>query len=198
MRQIVQDNFFNYTDSHESFLDFFYKDVKGLVSIGVGFLVDPLALAYQLDYGTATVQAVHFAWQVVKSDTTLNPANGGVQYGNLTTVRASRKSIENLFWKKVNQNEIILKFIFPNWEELPASKQMALLSMSWAYGPHLDQGWPHMVAAIKAGNWTEAAAQCKPSPAEMAKQNVSFRLRVQSIAELFSYTGDPDTLPILT
>jgi hypothetical protein len=202
VRAVVASTFPAWTQGFESWTDFFYCDVKGLVSIGPGFLADPTwpALLDFVRKGStvpASPDEIRRDWQIVKSNGA-TCALGGGHYEPMTTVRATRASIERVAGAKLGANAAMLKQTFPAFEEWPARAQLAILGMAWAYGAAFTRTWPRFTAACRAQDWATAAEQSVPSAAEMAKQNDSFHRRVAATEALFlAAAADPQDLEAL-
>jgi hypothetical protein len=195
VRQVVADTFPLWSAHFEGELRFFYLDVKRLVTVGVGNLVDPYVPG--LDFGGASEADIRRAWLAVKNDTTLDPRRGGAQYGSLTSIRMTDAGISALIRRKMLADEVVLKTFLPNWEAAPAQAQLATLSHSWAYGPNFPPKWPKWTACFNAGDFAGASVQDAPSAAEMAVQNASFHARVAAEQALLAtcLSVDPDYLP---
>lgn len=192
------DRFITFTESLEGRTDWMYLDVKGLVTIGDGNLIDPLGLARGLDFvrldGTpATPSEVSGEWLKVKNRQDMRLGGGGA-FAKITTLRATRSSLGRLFRAKVDRFEADLRGIFPNWDTWPETAQIATMSMVWAMGSgNLERGFPKWVAACRDEDWAEASRQCRMSE---AGQNASFRKRNDCNAEMFAQAGrDADTQP---
>jgi hypothetical protein len=186
VRPGVSDAWLTFSMEHEGYTQFFDLDVKRLVTIGIGELVDPLSnldssyLSRFVDLAgnPVTPAEVIAAWQIVKSDKTLNPLGGGLQYSKLTTVRMTKGAIMDLTLHKLAAFEGVLRTHFPNWDTAPAHAQLAMLSHAWAFGPNFPTSWPHLTQAFNLQAYNVCADQCVPSAAEMAAQNVSFHDRI--------------------
>lgn len=196
MRQIVFDTFPSWSEHYEGHLPFFYLDVKRLVTIGVGNLVDPCP--YGLDFNGASEQEIQVAWFNVKHDKTLDSNNGGAQYGQLTTIRMTDAGIASLVRAKMLDMERTLKNYLLNWESSPAMAQRAAMSHAWAFGPAFPLKWPAWRMCFNAGDYAGASVQDVPNPAEMAIQNVSFHARIAAEQALLANTlqFDPNYLPM--
>lgn len=195
MRQVVLDTFPTWSEHFEGDVTFFYLDVKRLVTIGVGLLVDPYVPG--LDFGDATEDQVCSAWLAVKNDRTLDPRRGGGQYARLTTVRMTEAGVQSLVRAKMLANEGVLRRYLTNWDSAPAAAQLATMSHAWAFGAVFPPKWPKWTACFCAGDYAGAALQDVPSPTEMAVQNPSFHARIAAEQALLSNTlqYDPDALP---
>lgn len=195
MRQVVLDTFPSWTEHYEGDVTFFYLDVKRLVTIGGGNLVDPLPPG--LDFGGATEAQIHAAWLAVKNDTALDPRGGGGQYARLTSIRMTEAGVAALVRTKMLANEPVLRRYLTNWAVAPAMAQRAAMSHAWAFGAWFPKTWPKWTTCFCAGDYAGAALQDVPSPAEMAVQNASFHARIAAeqalLANALQY--DPDYLP---
>jgi len=163
MRPAVAAVFATFTTTFEGRTSWFYLDVKGLVTTGVGNLCDPIAFAiglpWQIGGYAATEQEIVAAWTLVKSRQDLKEAGGGA-FASLTNLRLSDSAIDNLVASKAASNEIILRRYFPNYDDLPADAQLGILSMAWALGPAFSPGWPKFTAALNSGDFSTCAGEC--------------------------------------
>jgi GH24 family phage-related lysozyme (muramidase) len=184
MKQAVIDNFLTWTERFESFTTWFYLDIKGLVTIGFGNLVDPFATTAGLSFvnadGTpASPAQVQGAWQAVKRLQGLAPEGGGT-FARFTTVRATRDSINALCQGKLALIDKHVRAYFPEWDDFPADGQLLVCSMCWAMGDGAFAHWPHFVAAVNAGDWLAVATpHGTPASCQMSEvgQNASFKQR---------------------
>jgi hypothetical protein len=190
MKPEVLPAFLALTEKHEGRCAFFYLDVKGLVTIGLGNLAEPIQRVLHLDFvhhhdgSSAAWSDIVAAWQTVHARQDLRTHGGGA-FANLTSIRMTDASIDKLVLGTLAAFESVLHGTFPEWDSWPYQAQLATLSMAWASGPHLNVGWPHFVAACRAQDWATAAVECTPSAAEMAAQNASFHERVAEQQRLF-------------
>lgn len=180
MRDDVRNAFLAFTSSFESYVDWLYLDVKGFVSIGAGNLVDPPSLMKGLQFTIngrdATPSEVSCAWLKVKNLQSMAKMGGGA-FKEVTSIRATKDSIDSIIMTKLRLNETILKQAFPKWEDWPYGAQMVVLSMAWAYGAAFTPQWPRFSAACTRGDWLVASKQASAGPQELAKQNLSFKRR---------------------
>jgi hypothetical protein len=177
MRPAVRVAFVAFSARFEGVVGWMYQDVKGLVSTGIGNLIDPVDLAMHLpfvrvgDGRSATPQEIAAEWHRIK---TLPPDASGrtaAQLGHLyakgfTTLRLMSDGITAVVLAKLASNETILKGAFQDWEDWPADAQLATLSMSWAVGPafwspHAGRNyWPRLTAALKDRDFRTASVEC--------------------------------------
>lgn len=144
----------------EGSLPFMYTDAENYVTTGMGNLVDPVGLALALpwrnpDGSLADAGTIEAQWQAVKN----GGVNSSVNAGPLTTIRLDAAGINQAVQTTLAQNESILRGHYPNWDNLPADAQAAIMSMAWAMGPGFAGSFPQFTAAINAGNFAEAATQ---------------------------------------
>lgn len=184
MKQAVIDAFLAWTEKFESFLTWFYLDVKGFVTIGYGNLVDPISAISGLmfvnaDGSPASAVQVQGAWQAVKRLQGLAPEGGGT-FERFTSVRATRDSINALCGAKLALIAKHVRAYFPGWDDFPADGQLLICSMCWAMGDGALAHWPHFVAAVNAGDWLAVATpHGTPASCQMSEvgQNASFKRR---------------------
>jgi hypothetical protein len=155
-----------------------YLDVLGLVTVGVGNLVDPVTLAQALPFrfknrpgiaapgSPATPAEISAEWQRLKS----NQALRNQLYtacDPLTQLELSDDSIDSLILSRLTSNEAYLKRqpAFQNFDTWPADAQLGLLSMAWAMGPGGPGGFPNFSAACQNSDFNRAAAECKMNEA---------------------------------
>ncbi len=168
-------------------------DVKGLVTIGYGNLVEPFSAVLPLafthpDGSPATQSEVGAAWLTVKSQQSAAKLGGG-HFARFTTIRATADSINKLCQAKLAEMESELKKFYPDFESSPAKVQLGILSMAWAMGPAFPATWPKFSAAVHAGNWSDAAANCRMSE---TGQNASFHARNLANLTLFTAASHTD------
>lgn len=168
----------------EGRVDYMYLDVKGLVSTGVGNLIDatraPLtaptdaeraqshAIAEGLDWhdsdgSSATAEVVDGAWDTVKARMDL-ASHGGGAFRDLTTLRLTDDEIDRVVFAKLDEMESVLKgrTPFADYDNWPADAQLGLLSMAWGMGPAFD--FPRFQGFVAAGDWDSAADECRFNP----------------------------------
>ena len=169
----VQSGFRTFNTSFEGCIPYMYLDIKGLVTVAVGNLIDPVELAQALPFrfksqpgisgsGAATAEQIAAEWQVLKSDSSL-AAKGYKACEAITQLELSDDSIALLISSKLNGIESFLKRQqwFQAFEGWPADAQMGLLSMAWAMGPAGPGEFPLFRAACQKLDFRTAAAECK-------------------------------------
>lgn len=163
MRASVLAAFKPFSTTFEGYLPWMYVDQKGLVTTGMGNLIDPVENAINLPWThgvggpAATQQEIIAAWNAVKNSGA-NGTGGGNQ-GGLSDLRLDDDGIQQVIAQKLTNNESILRQNFPMWDSLPADAQLGLLSMAWALGPAFH--FPKFQAALNQTmpDWDTAALQ---------------------------------------
>ena len=176
-----------------------YLDVKGLVTCGIGDLIDPVSEATVLDWtrpdGTnASIDEIEAAWTVVKGRRDLM-LHGGGAYEALTTIRLTPSSIQALVMRRAAEYEVYLRERFPSWDmTMPANAQLACFGVVWAVGAvGFTRGFPRCCAAVEAGDWGTAAVECQMDTAG----NLGIVPRNLAVRALFAAcldAGDPDVV----
>ena len=200
LRPAVLQNFFAWSTMFEGYETFMYTDVKGLVTTGIGNLIDPIASALVLpwqrpDGSVASANEITGSWHAVKAAW---PDVQSVACGRLTTLRLPRAAVATLVAGKLRQNDAYLAARFSEYASWPADAQLALNSMAWAMGPGFN--FPALKAALVAGDFAAAAKNCTINPAGnpgVIPRNTADEILFANAAVVSSGVGDPDTLYFL-
>jgi hypothetical protein len=168
MHPSVRAAFRAFNEPFEGVVPWMYLDVKGLVTVGVGNLVDPVELAVQLPFRlranpdtAASPEQIAEEWRRIKSSPGLSKA-GYRACEPLTQLTLDDAGIDALIAQRLIANEPVLK-TYPSFREFdswPADAQLGLLSMAWALGPGGPVGFPHFATACGNQDFAEAAANC--------------------------------------
>jgi len=157
-------------------------DQKGLVTTGIGNLIDPYTEGGSLPWRhgqngpLASQDEIYTMWHKVKAAQDKKNLGGGNSYWqNLTDLRLNDDDIASLSNGKLQANEEVLKQSFPAWESWPADAQMGTLSMAWAMGPNFAHGYPAFTKAVNAPvpDFVEAAKQSYMHGVGIDKRNES-------------------------
>ncbi len=163
MRDCVRAVFLRFTEPLEGRVPFLYLDVKGLVTIAYGNLVDPRAYALDLpllrpDGVPASKEEIGRAWDAVKKRTDLAP-RGGLAFRSVTDLRLSPDGLERVAMRKVDQLIGQLAIRYPRMVDWPADAQLAILSLAWACGAWFR--FPRMDASLLERDFEQAARESK-------------------------------------
>src|ERR1700687_4125672 len=167
----VQTAFRSFSEKFEGCVSYMYLDIKGLVTVGVGNLVDPVALAQALPFrfknkpeiptpgAPATPDQIAAEWQKLKGNANL-AREGFKACEPITELELSDDDIDSLILARVTGNETFLKRQpwFQDFDTWPADAQLGLLSMAWAMGPGGPGQFPHFRAAFLRPGFQNTAA----------------------------------------
>lgn len=143
-----------------------YCDMLGLITTGIGCLIDPVGMALTLPWHhastgeLATQSEIAAAWEALKAQKDKYSKLHFRFAAQLNDLRLSDDAIADLLRKRLAADETVLRGYFPQWDSFPADAQLACCSMAWAVGA----GWPHIFGncarAVNAGDWVAAALCC--------------------------------------
>lgn len=170
----VQSGFPAFSARFEGRVPYMYLDVLGLVTVGVGNLVDPVVTAQALPFrfknkpgiaapgSPATREQIAAEWQRLKSDPTLK-TRGHLACEAITQLELNDEAIDSVILDRLAKNESFLKSQqwFQSFDTWPADAQLGLLSMAWAMGPAGPGGFPNFRAACQKFDFSGAATECK-------------------------------------
>ena len=174
MYPIVQSKFRSFNEPFEGAVPYMYLDVLGLVTVGVGNLIDPIELAIPLPFrfknksgintpgALASKDQIVAEWYRIKTNQAL-AKQGHTAAAPLTDLELNDDAINQLIAKRLCADERFLKRqrAFAAFDSWPADAQLGLLSMAWAMGPGAFEKFPAFSAACRQRDFKQAAAQCK-------------------------------------
>lgn len=199
MRDAVRDRFVEFTADMEGVVPWLYQDIKGLVTVAIGNLVDPIQYALPLPFlkpdGTpAARDEIAAEWLRVKNHPSL--AKWGHRAAEqVTTLRLDDAGVQLVVSRKLAQNVDHLRRRFREWDEWPACAQLATLSMAWACGPAFQ--FPMLAAVLNAQDFAEAARHChinETGNPGIIPRNKRNKLLYLNAARVRDYKLDPDYL----
>lgn len=165
MHQSVLTVFPKFTSEFEGRVSWMYQDIKGLITIGLGCLIDPMSLAGHLpfvrlqDKKPASPTEICLEWNRIKKMKDL-AKKGHLAARPYCNLRLLEKDIDGLARHRLLENERILNLAFPKFQEFPADAQLGINSMAWAMGAFFFRKWPRFMTAVNSQNWKVAAANC--------------------------------------
>lgn len=164
MHQSVIDAFTDFSVKFEGKVHWLYLDILGLVTTGVGNLVDPVQSAIPLpwvmpDGSPASANEIATQWRAIKARQDLAKLHFSYA-AKVTTMRLTDDGIASLVRSKLLANEKVLRGYFPNFDLMPADAQLGILSMSWALGAGFPHTFGNFRAAANAQKWIAAIAAC--------------------------------------
>ena len=174
MQASVKLRFRGFNEPFEGAIPYMYLDIKGLVTVGVGNLVDPVSEAKSLPFQwknnpslakhgqMAAPDEIDEEWQRLKKDTSL-AKKGHLACEKITNLELTNAAVDDLIATRLTQNETFLKkqLAFKDFDAWPADAQMGLLSMAWAMGPGGPVKFMMFCAACKDQTFDGAADNCK-------------------------------------
>lgn len=155
-----------FTKRLEGQVDHMYLDVLGLVTTGLGCLIDPLGLALNLPWQhryearPATKSEIAAEWNLVKSRQDLAKYHYN-RIGKLTSLRLTAEGIQQLATARLNLYEKDLRSKLPRWDNWPADAQLATMSMAWAMGSGFTKKFTNWLNSAQHGNWNACAVECE-------------------------------------
>ena len=165
-------------ESFEGRVPYMYVCTGGEVTIGIGHAIQTPADALQLTWSTdgrpATAAEIQAGYASVAAAGKGRVASA---YAPLSQCRMADADIDALVSGYVDEFETSLAAALPNWKRYPAPAQAALFDMAFNLGLGGLKKFPHLLAAVDAGQWDVAAAQCH-------RQGIA-EIRNQQTADLF-------------
>lgn len=163
MHQSVLGAFVKFSVPLEGSVPSLYADIKGLLTVGIGCLVDPVSLALPLpwvmpDGSPASREEIAKQWHVVK--TQANPRLHWRYAAGLSTMRLTEEGILKVADERLLANEATMRKHFHNWDGLPADAQLCCCSMTWAVGAGFPEIFTNFTRLINAGDFGGASEAC--------------------------------------
>jgi GH24 family phage-related lysozyme (muramidase) len=139
-----------------------YRCTGGKVTIGIGHAIETPAeavlLTWSIDGRPATAAEIQADYARVAAAQLDLLAKA---YAGLSQCRMSDPDIDALIAADVTRFTASLAARLPNWSTYPVPAQAALFDMAFNLGlDGLMGGFPHLLAAVDAGQWNVAADQC--------------------------------------
>ena len=182
----VRNYFIKFNEPIEKRIEYMYLDIKGLVTLGVGNLIDvekasdkkglekvmqevvTLPFVYKEGRPNAGKPAsktdIEAEWKKVKGRQEWTKVKlGYLRFAEITDLKLTNEAINTLVLKKLKAMETELKMdpAFRHFEQWPADGQLGLLSMAWALGtPKLKTHWPRLKAACRQQDFDTARKYC--------------------------------------
>lgn len=166
MHVSVRKAFRDYSVPLEGCVSSMYVDIIGLVTCGIGCLIDPISLALPLPWRhqatgeLATRAEVSAAWNALKAQKDKFAKLHFKYAAALNDLRLDDAGVDQLMTQRLLANEKVLRVYFPQFDLFPADAQLAIFSMAWACGAGFPQTFGNFRTAANAQNWTSAIAAC--------------------------------------
>jgi GH24 family phage-related lysozyme (muramidase) len=165
MHKSVLEAWHSFSEPLEGRILHMYLDIKGLVTCGVGNLIDSVREAQKLPWKRqssgelATSGEVAAAWRRLKDRQDL-ARRGTVHALALTGLVLSDEDVDALVARKLAENDAFITGWFPNFQAIPADAELAIHSMAWAVGPAFNRKFPNFTRVALAEDWRAAALAC--------------------------------------
>lgn len=203
MRESVEDAFASFSGEFEGVVPWMYLDIKGLVTVAIGNLIDPVSLAIDVpffwpDGRPAKRMEIRGEWQKVKSNTSL-AKKGHLAAKNVSRLRLTDAGVEALVAKVLGEFVVELRKRYPAFDSWPADAQMATLAMAWACGTAFWKSFKTLDAALKREDWATASQQCRiddsknpgVTPRNKAMKQLYFLATALGCDETLHWPADP-------
>jgi GH24 family phage-related lysozyme (muramidase) len=146
----------------EGCVPWMYRDTVGKVTVGVGLMLPDAKAAEALPFliGTRAATQQEIAAEYTRVDA-MPIGRASAFYKTPTSLVLTQQTIDAKLISVLEGFEADLKAQFPNYDNLPDGVKIALLDMIYNLGPAgLFKGFPHLIAAVQSGAWTQAAEHC--------------------------------------
>ena len=154
----------------EGSVPWMYRDTVGKVTVGVGLMLPNAEAAQALPFlqGTLPATAEEIAANYARVDG-MTMGRAAAFYKTPDSLELSHQTIDAKLLSVLQGFEADLRAEFANYDSFPDPIKLALLDMIYNLGANgLLKGFPHLISAIKNGNWSLAADHCTrrgPAPA---------------------------------
>lgn len=154
----------------EGCIPWMYRDTVGKVTVGVGLMLPDAKTAETLPFvaGARAATPAEIAAEFSRVNA-LAAGHSSSFYKTPNSLELTQQTIDAKLSTILQGFEADLRTQIPHYDNLPDAVKMALLDMIYNLGPvRLFQDFPHLIAAVKSGEWTTAAAHCirrGPGPA---------------------------------
>ncbi|MEI9977752.1 MAG: hypothetical protein WDN23_01905 [Edaphobacter sp.] len=146
----------------EGCVPWMYRDTAGKVTVGVGLRASPAIPAEQSPRHPRRDRSR------IRSRRRYDHGKAAAFYKIPTSLELTQQTIDARLLAVLQGFEADLRAEFPTYDTFPDAIKLALLDMIYNLGATgLFHGFPHLVAAVKSGNWAQAADHCSrrgPAP----------------------------------
>jgi GH24 family phage-related lysozyme (muramidase) len=157
----------------EGSVPWMYRDTVGKVTVGVGLMLPDINAAQALPFlaGASPATPDQIAAEFTRVDS-LPLGRLSSFYKSPSSVELAEQTIDAKLLSVLQGFEADLRTEFPHYDTIPDPAKLALLDMIYNLGPGgLFEGFPHLVAAVQAGAWAEAAEFCMRRGPSAARNN---------------------------
>lgn len=186
----IREYFPTFSKPIEGRIAYMYQDIKGLVTVAVGNLIDRPEDAAALPFErrdthvAATQEEIVAEWHSIKGAPGL-AAGGHKAAEKVAKLMLSEQAIDELVRRKFDSNEAVLAKFYPDWDRWPADARLGAHSILWA-GAGFPNKWTGFNAAANADDWTTAAGESHLSevgnPGTKARNEANHQLFMNAAA----------------
>jgi GH24 family phage-related lysozyme (muramidase) len=176
----------------EGSIPWMYLDTRGNVTVGVGLMLenatDAAKLPFMAGSRPATEAEISAEFARVHAMPMGRPAEFYRREGELELEKAE---IDALLKAVLTGFESELRRHLNGYDAFPESVKMALLDMAYNLGPlGLIKGYPTLIAAVEAGNWSKAAANCFRHGPGAVRNQWTRKMFLNNVIDTVSAEGD--------
>ena len=176
----------------EGAIPWMYLDTRGYVTVGVGLMLPNAAAAQKLPFlvghRTATQDEIATEYARVEALPMGRPA---LFYRRENGLVLEKVEIDSLLRTVLSGFEAELRAKLTGYDRFPDSVKLALLDMAYNLGPvGLLQGYPTLIAAVEAGNWSKAATNCFRHGPGAARNLWTQKLFLQNVVDELKAEGE--------
>ncbi len=143
------------------------------ITVGVGLMLPDAKAAQALPFlsGPQPATPEQIAAEFARVDA-LPLGRASAFYKTPTSLQLTQQTIDAKLITVLQNFESDLRTEFPHYDTIPDPVKLALLDMIYNLGPAgLFKGFPHLVAAVQAGAWAQAAEHCIRRGPSAARNN---------------------------
>jgi GH24 family phage-related lysozyme (muramidase) len=146
----------------EGCVPWMYRDTVGKVTVAVGLMLPDASAAAALPFvstsGTATSEQIEAEFARVQA---LPLGRTSSFYKIPTSPQLTQAAIDAKLTAVLQGFESDLRARMQHYDHLPDPAKLALLDMIYNLGPQrLFSEFPHLIQAVEAGSWAQAAENC--------------------------------------
>jgi len=154
---------------HEAFIDHFYLDSVGVVTIAIGRAVETADEAVMLNKGPlpfsifhqcASNDTVRNEWEIVADMAETHTGYKADFFKQHSGVRCDQKDAINLLHEDIRERLERVTPHFDNFGDLPDAAKIVIAGLAYNTGSHnWEKRWPKFTKAVNNKDWKEAARQ---------------------------------------
>jgi GH24 family phage-related lysozyme (muramidase) len=176
----------------EGSIPWMYLDTRGKVTVGAGLVLPDAAAAQRLPFliGTEPASPAEIAGEFARVEG-MPMGRPALFYRRAVSPELPQAEIESLLRSVLLSFEAELRSALSGYDALPDGVKLALLDMAYNLGPQgLVKGYPRLMQAVEAGNWTQAAANCFRHGPGAARNQWTQRMFLSNVVGSVTAAGD--------